>query len=353
MSVGNRNIRRGFTLVELLVVIGIIALLISILLPALSKARQAANTVYCAANLHSIAQSMVMYSSQNNGWLPGSGNTSGAFLLDLTGSSNYSQNNCPDIISFFDWMSPIASTMGLAYDSGPTTADVVSRFNTFVTTKAFLCPGNQIVVVPYPSATGTQSPTSPMMSYATATMFLLQNFPSPVPIGASYYAGKTYPVANGSYYNTVAGYSPKLGSVRYAARKVFMADAGMWSDGKQTPDANIQYDAAYDSSCFSDVGPWDQFSRGWLRTMCPGNAQGLTMDARIYGFRHGKSVANGAADSFRFNVAFYDGHVQTMGDLEGSDPNMWMPTGSTVPSASEMQPDVVAKYSITFPFMAN
>jgi prepilin-type processing-associated H-X9-DG protein len=183
-------------------------------------------------------------------------------------------------------------------------------------------------------------------------MFLLQNLPTPAPAGASYYEGKTFSVS-ASYYNTAAGYSPKLGSVRYAARKVFMADAGMWSDGKQTPDANITYSAAYDSSCFSDVGPWDQFSRAWLRTNCPGNAGGLLYDARIYGFRHGKSVANAPADSFRFNVAFYDGHVETMGDLEGSDPNMWMPTGSTVPSASEMQPDVIAKYSITFPFTAN
>jgi prepilin-type processing-associated H-X9-DG protein len=65
----------------------------------------------------------------------------------------------------------------------------------------------------------------------------------------------------------------------------------------------------------------------------------------MYGFRHGKSVANAPADSFRFNVAFYDGHVETLGDLEGSDPNMWMPTGSTVPTpSSEMQPDVVARF---------
>lgn len=62
--------RHGFTLVELLVVIGIIALLISILLPALGKARQAANKAACLSNLHNIGLAMFMYTSQTKGTLP-------------------------------------------------------------------------------------------------------------------------------------------------------------------------------------------------------------------------------------------------------------------------------------------
>lgn len=66
----------GFTLIELLVVISIISLLISILLPALGKARKSAQRVQCAVNTHSIYVGAMTYAADFKQRLPGGGDTS-------------------------------------------------------------------------------------------------------------------------------------------------------------------------------------------------------------------------------------------------------------------------------------
>ena len=133
--------RWAFTLVELLVVIGIISVLLAILLPSLSRARQSANSVACQSNLRQIAMWGLMYADTWRGVLPHNGTTDfvngvGYFHLSTTVwsdkyinemlSGRYSRNggtvmHCPEAMAAISYMrnhNSAACTYGLNYYLG-------------------------------------------------------------------------------------------------------------------------------------------------------------------------------------------------------------------------------------------
>src|SRR5690606_12807101 len=94
---------------------------------ALNKARQAANTVKCLANLRSAGQAMQMYAAMYNGAIVGSANTSGAHLWRRNPTSGafeviagYNTNNTPEFgpIEIYDWMAPVCNMLRIQLPSG-------------------------------------------------------------------------------------------------------------------------------------------------------------------------------------------------------------------------------------------
>ncbi len=276
-----RRSRGAFTLVELLVVIGIIAVLISILLPSLNKARRAAQNVQCTSNLRQLAMAGMMHAQERKGYLP----TPSSHDIVIQVDSSRSKYKYRDDGFLMDWASALLPYLGKKTGSNFQEApDDVA--------KIFWCPSDQ--------------ETIDEGGYRMNNLAISVDNRIKVAYGINADIAATT-ASDGNtridWSNTVGvyqgngmygrGLNGKLDRVRRASEVMMFADRGTWpklygADYSVEDTSMLLYSTHYSNS--GTLGTLDAINNaGWLRLGIPIR-------------RHQNSI----------NVSFCDGHAETV-----------------------------------------
>lgn len=353
---------RGFTLIELMVVIAIIALLIAILLPSLSSARQHAKNVKCGAQLRGLGNAFALYSSHFNEWIPGM-NTSGVGLeaLKFNASGDPDLLRDPDLpVQPQDWLSPL-----LRFET-TLPASRAKRFQ--LLTNFYHCPAQvavESVLYPY-TGSNYDLPDFRAEQHWTALSYLM-------PVHFQYWGQQEKNTAITSYtamsrlilraktapvdWEVVTkNYVSKVNFVGTPANKILVSDGTRYLTATNVLDHDVSpFPNLFGS--FTDAGAWwsgstafgvREKSKNWdgddVARGAPGNGKNLALSYRHYSTSAGDGSCK--ANKGTINALFFDGHVESLADRDSRKIDYWYPRGAVVENPAEGMTRVPDKYVI-------
>jgi len=328
--------RKAFTLIELLVVIAVIAILISILLPALGKARRSAQAITAANLQRQMTVGSVAYSAENKLFYPGV-NTTGLYALGLILDGNFEafdkRGDLP--VATLDWMSPALGESELPEVRHARFATLMTKFsdpaqtapNTFFNASGVGGPELQIYL-----NDRWKGPPLSAVSYLQPVNFQLYGGNSIIdvtgggPFGGGVVSrvrrlGQDSPdeLEDHNYAQTrstaviSSGYAPRADKLRNASQKIFAGTGTRYIQTSGLPSTNGAYQVgSYGDFCTSGAG-----FRG----------------SNAYGDMHPDSMGLNLPISYRHSgrmvAAMWDGSSRQLDMEESRDVKWWFPSGST------------------------
>lgn len=326
-SVARNGNEAGFTLIELLVVIAIIAVLLSIALPSLQGARAQARTAVCGTRINQLCRGMRMYATDYNDAIVGSATTSGSYFFfeNLANSDETVTGACTQP---WDWIGPMAK-----YFKAPFSQQKIGDlFNAQRAQRTFECPANRFVATHWIGSAIKAGPGR-MVSYNTSETFMYAaretkfQLRYPIPHAKEGPGLTTMPI--GWIERLPPGYLPRVDRIGNPADKVFLADGARYSSSTQEADYDLSRYARF-GGAYSDAGPYSDYTKGWNRLAAFGGPLPITVDARIFAYRHGQRAPFRDLGQYKMQMGFFDGHVRTMTDKTSANPHYWLPRGTRV-----------------------